>query len=135
MPSSVRASVVLPLPDSPTRPSVSPGQIAALTAVERVHVVAAVAVNTFVELVELDERRLRRGRSAGSSMSARLLARKRRGALVVPAAARVSGRDGLERRLLGVTALVGESAAVGEHAAGDLRAELRQEAGIVSRRP
>ena len=31
IPSSVRASVVLPLPDSPTSPSVSPGQIAALT--------------------------------------------------------------------------------------------------------
>ena len=31
IPSSVRASVVLPLPDSPTSPSVSPGQMAALT--------------------------------------------------------------------------------------------------------
>ena len=43
MPSSVRASVVFPLPDSPTSPSVSPGQIAALTSVERVDVVTASA--------------------------------------------------------------------------------------------
>ena len=37
MPSSVRANVVLPQPDSPTSPSVSPGQITARDAAQRVH--------------------------------------------------------------------------------------------------
>ncbi len=47
-----------------------------------------------------------------------------RGLLVVPAAALVSGRrPSLERRLLRATALVGERAAIGEHAAGELGAE------------
>ena len=40
MPSSVRASVVLPLPDSPTRPSVSPGQIGRRDACQRVDLLA-----------------------------------------------------------------------------------------------
>ena len=63
MPSSVRASVVLPLPDSPTSPSVSPGQIAALDVRERVHLVAAL-LEDLRQLLDLDERCARRGRPA-----------------------------------------------------------------------
>ena len=65
IPSSARASVVLPLPDSPTSPSVSPGQIAARDADERVDVVPLL-LEDLAEVVELQQRLGRCGRSPGA---------------------------------------------------------------------
>ena len=128
MPSSVRASVVLPLPDSPTRPSVSPGQIAALTLGERVDVVSSLAED-LRQLVER-ARPAVAPRSTGGLEIGGLLARQLGRALVVAAAARrgraptaMSGGSSVP------AALVRERAAVGEDAARAARApRLRQEA-------
>ena len=127
MPSSVRASVVFPLPDSPTRPSVSPGQTAALTSVSawtscprwRKTFVSS-WISTTGGPASLDRRKLE---------IRSLLARELRRALVVPAAAVVAALDGDQRRLFLAAALVGERAAVGEHASRDLRAEAREVPG------
>ena len=128
MPSSVRASVVFPLPDSPTRPSVSPGQIAALTSVSA-WTSCPRCLKTFDSSLSSTSGRSVARRPAGSSRSAA----SARGS----AGARSWYQQRLscppptvdERRLLRVAALVGERAAIGEDAAGELRAEAREEAG------
>ena len=128
MPSSVRASVVLPLPDSPTSPSVSPGQTAALTSVSACTSCPR-CVKTFDELLDLDERRLAARSTRGRSRSA-ASARGSAGARSWYQQRLSWPRSTIEeRRLLLVAAVVGERAAVGEHAARELDAERRQEAG------
>ena len=133
MPSSVRASVVFPLPDSPTSPSVSPGQIAALTSVSActswprwLKTFVSSSSSTSGALLPVDRRKVE-----VCGFRARKVARP----VVVPAAALVPGRNRLERRLLHVTALVGERAAIGEHAAGELAPSGGRNPGIVSSRP
>ena len=100
IPSSVRASVVLPLPDSPTRPSVSPGQIAALTLGERVDVVAVLAEH-LAEAVEAHDSAAALRSTGGSSRSAASSRGSSVRAVVVPAAALVAAAEiVVERRLL-----------------------------------
>ena len=55
-PRRTRARVVLPLPDSPTSPSISPGPTTTETSDERLHVLA-VLVEGLAELVDAQERR------------------------------------------------------------------------------
>ena len=93
IPSSVRASVVLPLPDSPTRPSVSPGQIEPAHIGQRVHLVAVLR-NTLAEVVEADDQARPPGRPAGSCEVGRLLA----GELHWPGRGTSSGSRGRCRR-------------------------------------
>ena len=100
---------------------------------ERVDVVPALPEH-LRELFQALRAGLRSGRRRQLEVS-RLYARKPLRTLVVPAPALVSRADADKRRLLCVTALVGERAPVGEHAPGELRAEAREEPGIVSSLP
>ncbi len=126
MPRRVRASVVLPLPDSPTRPSVSPGQIAALTSTNactswpRCWNTLLSSSSGRVALAE----RSTFGQLEVGGLRARKLAAHARG---TSSDSRARAPTVVERRLLGVAALVGERAAVCEHATGDLGAEAREE--------
>ena len=91
------------------------------------HIVAALGEH-LGEPLELEERAL----SAVDRRKVEVLglrARQVAGPVVVPAAARVSGRDRLERRLFCATALVGERAAIRVDAARDLCAQAREEPG------
>ena len=72
MPSTVCASVVLPLPDSPTRPTVSPAYSANRDVVQRVDVLAGL-MERLADTAQLEDRRLRRDRPS----TARPLAARR----------------------------------------------------------
>ena len=128
-PSSRRASVVLPLPDSPTRPSVSPGPSANVTSSTARHLVA-VLVERLARRCECAGPACRRRslRSAATRDRAATSRGQRLRLLVEVAAARVAAAEVVERRLLRAADVLGEPAAVGEHAAGQLRAEPREEA-------
>ncbi len=93
---------------------------------ERVDVVTTLRED-LREAVKLDERRLRPVDRWELEVGC-LLARKIARAVVIPAPALVTGGDGEERRLLRVTALVRERAAIGEDTPWELDTERGQEA-------
>ena len=119
-PSSTRASVVLPLPDSPTSPSVSPARSSTVDVDEAVDRLArpggrswtrrAARISTLAVGPRAPPRTA--SRSGGDH------ARQRLRALVeVAARARGCRADLVERRRLGAAAVLDEAAAVGEDAA------------------
>ena len=128
IPSSARASVVLPLPDSPTRPSVSPAQISPET--------PASACTSWPCCLNTLPRSSKRttGAAVRSTGRHREVAAPPRGGARWPGRGASSGPRGplptaVVGRLLGAAAVVGERAAVDEDAARELRTEARQEAG------
>ena len=94
---------------------------------ERVHVVALL-LEHLAEVVERSNGSAARS-TAGQRELGRHLARQRLRLLVEVAAAHVPATEVMHLRHLGPAALVGERAAAGEHAAGQLLPHVRHEAG------
>ena len=128
-PSSSRASVVLPLPDSPTSPSVSPAPSWKRDVVDRADVVPVLVERLAHALRAQDRRACRRSTRSTLIGSGRLRARQLLRLLVEVAAAAVAAAERRRGRAPSARQMsCGERAAVGEHAAGQLGAEPRQEA-------
>ena len=126
-PRRTRASVVLPQPDSPTRPSVSPAPIERSTST-RARTVLPSCEN--VLLAWSRRTRLWPLRLTPPSAGGIELAVQDLGRLVVEvAAARVPVAERVERWLVGAADLLDEAAAVGEDAARQRSPQLRQVAG------
>ena len=129
-----RASVVLPLPDSPTSPSVSPCQIAALTPTSA-WMSWPCCWNDLRRGRRAARAGSRRGRSAAASISAASCAAARERDPGGSSARAWPGPTSVSERLLGAAAVVGERAPVGEDAARIDAPRLGRKPGIVSSRP
>ena len=132
-PSRRRASVVFPLPDSPTSPSVSPGRSASAMSCTAwiswpscLNVLRSPSARTTgAASWSTDGRHRRRGRRARQVV----------GLLPEVAAADAAAARVVQGRLLRAAEVLGHRAAVDEHARGQVGADRGRKPGIVSSLP